>query len=771
MKPSKSVALRRRLLSQTPVMKDSFFEAFVRKDERWQRSLLTFRAAWQGKLGQLCVCRGQFTYNPLDPALLSWHEIPYRKWKSEELNEIPLQRNELGGALQAMLQYWALLDREETNMQRIGEELWPDLGRLYQGLAPLPPLGGGTSYRFMQKLRPEAMQPKDVALAYILSQQNLDMELTQALGEPKEAIRVPWWDILAKQLYEEPPSHEKPMAPWYLYAMVRNEIQRRTSSWESIDVDPKLWNPGDLAAQIDGIVQRMVQEALDAAWIIPWKSEHLLITSASTGVSLPNVADYQGKLHLAGKHELLNEVAIPQTTTLELTWLRSAIQATPSILGNLSLPWEKRLIELDLHRHGLLWRIQDRRSWPARPYLLSEQISQFQAPFYYRVFRLGTQRGTVTTKLNNTTALMGVAEAGGFVWQEAQTNWQSEIDAGHDHRCSFYLFNDVLVIVGKDETRIAGWEKKLSLRGMIMQNEQLPLWLYSSFRDWLSNVDVSSFPEWRQQVQTMLSVFDAKRVGLPDGWQQVPPVKAPALSDDVYLSALMHTWKEWFHQEPQEVAAVTRGFLDWIGMSREQFLRHGELIRGLLLDGIILALPQEMRPVCLRHQMDVLDRRLVKRLKKWTEVPFGFYQILSSTAEACRVRDFLTGEEIAADVLLMGPGKLQAQEIIMARLLPLDDGRWWLAGSMGLSTPCLSIVQEYLLHDYEKWSGQQGSAVEAMPKWYAYLQHKGWKLVGEVVRVLDDVECPQREALWYEAPRLTEDFPAQPIANETGQSQ
>ncbi|MBM7866105.1 hypothetical protein GTO89_05895 [Heliobacterium gestii] len=676
-----------------------FVGAHGQRENRWFHSVFSFRAAWQGRGKSLMVCLGQLSFNPTDTSFLLWQEMSRQEWQMESCHskEVPVSRDELGQVVQCLLRYWQAIDGRVDDLSAIGEQ-WPELGKLIGGLRPLPALSTEQSRRLLQKLRPRSMSPDDAIFAWLQAWQNLDVELAGALrgplGNPEES---PWWEVLEQRLLEVDLPVSEPMAPWHLHARMRQRLAQRKG------MDGR---SGIGSGHGSGkIAEFMVEDLLNAALIVPWKSEHV---------------------HLRPVPETRRRFGHPETThQYHVRWLKSTVIEKPLILDILGHPYVESQLDFTLYHAGMHWWIREVQASEPRSLTMAEKVKRLRQPFEYRVYDLGRNLLRVTGCLDGSDELFSPLVRVNYYWEERPSHWKSLLDAGQDYRCSFYLLGQELIILGKDESRINLWERRLfSRQSPATERGLLPLWLYPAFSERLRSVDAPSFGEWRRGLIKALSLLNQEEAGLPKEWRQE---NGDAPAPEVYWSQVLRAWSEWLDDgERTDLAQAIVLLGNRMGASPELLLRPNSLARGLLLEYLAMALPTDRHSPGLRHEPELLHHRLAEVLRDWREQPFGFYKMLEWRSESrCFLHDLLRGEEweLSLSSYFEPPGAGQA---FVARLLPLPGDRCCLLGCME--------VQERLVRPLQEHFDRRRR--ERALSWDAYLTDAGWELLGEVVRFL-----------------------------------
>ncbi|ABZ84262.1 hypothetical protein HM1_1692 [Heliomicrobium modesticaldum Ice1] len=675
----------------------TFIGAYAQREIRWFHSAFRFRAAWQGRGKSLTVCLGQLSFNPADASFLIWQEMSRQEWQWESgvNHEVPVSRDELGQAVQSLIRHWQAIDGSRDNLTVVGEQ-WPELGRLIGSLQPLPALSAEQSRRLLHKLRPRGMSQEDTIFTWLHAWQNYDYELEGALRGPLgPPDGLPWWRALEARLLEADLPVSEPLAPWHIHARMRRRMAQRKDSDKG--------RRSDLQGG-SGAVDFLAEDLLNVALISPWKSEHVHLSRLSERAPRPG--------HGEG------------TCRYSVRWLKSSVIEKPLILDILGHPCVESQLEITLYQVGMHWWVQT--VWASEPHSLTmaEKLRRLREPFWYRVYDVRRNLLRVTGYLDGSDELFTPLLRVNDYWEERPSHWKSLLDEGQDRRCSFFLIGGELVILGKDESRMHLWERRLFNRASPPTEQgQLPLWLYPAFSERLRSVDGHSFDDWRRGLVKAMSVLNPEILGLPEEWRQAlqdPP--AP----EVYWSQVLRAWSEWLDGgERTDLAQAIVLLGNRMGASPELLLRPNSLARGLLLEYLAMALPSDRHPPGLRHEPDLLHPRLAEVLRNWRDQPFGLYKVLEWRAESCcRLRDLLRDQEqeLPLHSYFEPP---EAGRSFFARLLPLGD-RCCLLG-------CLEVDDRFVKPLREHFDRRRK---ERELSWDAYLADAGWRALGEVARLL-----------------------------------
>ncbi|MZP29917.1 hypothetical protein GTO91_09400 [Heliobacterium undosum] len=698
MSQSNILSLNRKGEIREGITGHAFIGAYAQREIRWFHSVFCFRAAWQGRGKSLTVCLGQLSFNPADASFLLWQEMSRQEWQWESgLNkEVPVSREEMGQSVQSLIRHWQAIDGSRDNLTVIGEQ-WPELGRLIGGLQPLPALSAEQSRRLLQKLRPRGMSQEDTIFTWLHAWQNLDYELEGALRGPLGVPDgLPWWQALEARLLEVDLPVSEPLAPWRIHARMRQRMAQRK--------DPDNGRrPGVQGG--GGAVDFLVEDLLNVALISPWKSEHVHLRS------LPEMAPRSGRSE--------------ETRRYSVRWLKSSVIEKPLILDILGHPCVESQLEITLYHAGVHWWVQTVKASEPHNLTMVEKLKRLREPFLYRVYDVRRNLLRVTGYLDGSEELFAPLLRVNYYWEERPSHWKSLLDEGQDHRCSFFLVGGELIILGKDESRIQLWERRLFNRASPPTEQgRLPLWLYPAFSERLRSVDAHSFDDWRRGLVKAVSVLNPESLGLPEEWRQ--ELQGPP-APEVYWSQVLRAWSEWLDGgERTDLAQAIVLLGNRMGASPELLLRPNSLARGLLLEYLAMALPSDRHPPGLRHEPDLLHPRLAEVLQDWRDQPFGLYRVLEWRSESCcRLRDLLRDEEreLRLNSYFDPP---EVGRSFFARLLPLGMDRCCLLGCLEVEDRLVKPLREHF----------ERRRKERELSWDAYLADAGWEALGEVVRLL-----------------------------------
>ncbi|MTV48919.1 hypothetical protein GJ688_07975 [Heliobacillus mobilis] len=693
---SKVIPIQRRTNHRGELSSERFVGAFAQPENRWFHSTFNFRAAWQGKGKMLQVCLGQLSFNPMDTAFLLWQDMSRQEWQCGcgQGNEVPVNCEDIGCAVQSMLRYWKTVEGKESSTADIVEQFWPDLGRLIDGVGSLASLSVEKSRRLLHKLRPSKLAAEDIIYTYLQARQNIDFELEQALWvDGLTKVEEPWWVTQERYIKEEDLPIKERIAPWRLYARMRGRMDQK----------PTLI-PGD-EDTMQQVVNHMVDDVINTALVVPWKSEKVKIQ--------PRMLD-------AGSLDS------DERRRYEVEWLKSSVVEKPVLLDILGPPWQQTTLYITVSRLGRQWWLSH-VDWAEPQYLtMVEKVNKVKEPFFFRVYELGKNVQMVTNRLDSDQELFCPMVRINDYWEERTLLWKSRIDEGQDKRCTFYLIGHELVMVCDDDSNLNIWERRLFSRATVpVRRGRLPLWLKTAFTERMRTIQASSFDEWSRLFRKTLSFLSMELLELSKEWW--PRSEESLAQPEVYWSLVLRAWSEWLNDgEPAELANAVFLLGHHLGTSPEQLLHPHHSARGLLLEFLTVALPPEQQPPGLRHELDLLHPPLARVLKKWFEQPFGLYQIVEWRSEGtCWIVDLLRdrGQEIELRSYFEPP---QAGKGMVARLLPMEGQRYCLLGCLEVDPSHLPLLKERMVslhHELEVDCDE-------------YLPEASWRFLGEVLQML-----------------------------------